>query len=112
MASGLSVQILSPVANQVLSSGIGEVPFRVQVTLDCGCPACVGGRWDPRRFRVEAVFFGGEVRWETELRHSGNVSEFEGEFPALGPGIYVVEVRAYDPESGMAGRARGGFRVR
>lgn len=112
MATGLSVQILSPGANQILSPGTEGGSFRVQVTLDCGCPACAGGRWDPRRFRVEAIFFVGELRYETEARHSGNVSEFEGELPALGPGLYVVEVRAYDPESGMAGRARGNFWVR
>ena len=103
MAERLSIQILS------LDSGVTtpskEILLKVQVTLDCGLPVCAGGRFDASRFRVTARFFHNDINiLEKYLNYTGNSGEFEGAIPLKGPGSYIVEVNAYDPETGLAGR--------
>ncbi|MDA8162705.1 MAG: hypothetical protein M0022_07370 [Desulfobacteraceae bacterium] len=103
MAERLSIQILSPYPGTIAS--LKDIILRVQVTLDCGLPACSGGRFDPGRFRVTATFFHNDENvMEIPLKYTGNVGEFVYGTHLMANGSYVVEVNAYDPETGLAGR--------
>jgi len=90
---------------EVLENGL-ILRIRAQIILNCGIPVCAGGRWDPRRFRVQYRCLERDgVVSEGRLSFSGNTSEFLGESMLDGFGRYHLEITAWDPETGMAGRA-------
>ncbi len=85
----------------------------VQITLSCGCPTCAGGRFDASRFHVSAsACLAKDGCREARLSYSGRASEFAGTIKLPGPkGRLTIEVRAYDPETGMAGRMSWPVRI-
>jgi hypothetical protein len=107
----LSICPVSPLPGEQveIETGAGAcqlLKIVVQITLSCGCPTCAGGRFDASRFRVDATvcLARGGCR-EARLSYSGRASEFAGTIEVPGPrGRLTIEVRAYDPETGMAGR--------
>ncbi len=122
MSQILVIQPLSPLPGETVSvhEGAGII-ITVQITLGCGCPTCAGGRWDASRFRVNARItpIGSMVNnndvpdpAETALAHNGSASEFSGRvmFPVRGK--CGVEIAAFDPETGAAGRCTFEFVVK
>lgn len=104
MAERLSIQILSPYPGFIAS--LKDISFRVQVALDCGLPACQGGRFDPCRFKVTATFFHNDKNiLEAPFKYTGNIGEFVCSARLIASGPYIVEVNVYDPETGLAGRS-------
>lgn len=103
MAQALSIQIIAPLSGSAVTSG--DVLAQVQVTLDCGLPACAGGRFDPERFKIMGLLFYDNIKIEDIImNYKRNTGLFEGRFGLKGPGGYVVQFDAYDPETGLAGR--------
>jgi len=111
----LAVQPISPQPGGVVTTVKGKaLEVSVQVTLSCGMPACAGGRWDPRRFRVRACLLPADAGAEncSILSYSGRVSEFAGRIACPGPGRYQLLIEASDPETGAAGRLNLEFSVK
>ena len=75
------------------------------VTLDCGSPACAGGRWDAGRFKVTGRLLDakGEIA-KLDFVFSGRPGEFSATLPNLAKGHYDLIIEALDPETGLAGR--------
>ncbi|UKL12997.1 hypothetical protein [Dissulfurimicrobium hydrothermale] len=103
MAQALFIQIISPLSGSVVTSG--EILAQAQVTLDCGLPACAGGRFNPERFKVAAALFRDDVRIsEATMTYKKDIGISECRFELMGVGDYTLQVEAYDPETGLAGR--------
>ena len=112
MSVQLCIQPVSPQPGQKVVPEKGEIELVVQVTLNCGMPACAGGRWDPRRFSVRAGLFSKDQPDEHfTLSFSGNAGEFSGYLKCRRPGLHLLLVEARDPETGAAGRMRLEFRI-
>lgn len=111
MAQALSIQIISPLSGEALISG--EVLLQAQVTLDCGLPACAGGRFNPERFKITAALFHDDNQVsDVVLDYKRNTRIFEGRLGSKDPGEYIIQVEAYDPETGLAGRNAVRFHVK
>ncbi len=81
------------------------VELKCQITLSCGCPTCAGGRFNALRFKVKATFYKDRKKvCDSKLNFSGQASEFHGIVPLVKPGSYVLEIEAYDRETGAFGR--------
>lgn len=103
MAQTLSIQIISPLSGETVTRGM--ILTHVQVTLDCGLPACAGGRFDPARFDVRAILSHKDIQLsDTILSYKRDTGLFEGKFGLREPGEYALRFEAYDPETGLAGR--------
>ncbi len=106
----LAIQILSPIEGERIKGS--KVSLRITITLSCGCPMGCKGRWDPKGFKVKARALKDNVEHAfSSLSHTDFAGEFKGNFANLTPGDYILEVDAFDPESGMAGRSWGNFRI-
>lgn len=100
----LCIQTLNIQRGQKIKIIDGTVEIKCQITLSCGCPTCAGGRFDASRFKVRAIFYMEKEKvCESKLSFTGNVSEFHGKVP-LKPGSYILEIEAYDRETGAFGR--------
>jgi hypothetical protein len=103
MAQALSIQIIAPLSGSAVTSD--DVLAQVQVALDCGLPACTGGRLDPERFQITASLFHDDIQVSDSIMdYKRNTGLFEGRFGLKGPGGYVIQFDVYDPETGLAGR--------
>jgi len=101
MAQALSIQIL----NTGVKRDGNNKEISLLVTMDCGCPACAGGRWKADRFKVKASIFDSEnLVAQINFRFSGRPGEFVATMPKLEKGRYDMIVEALDPETGLAGR--------
>ncbi len=100
MAQALSIQILEP-----YGLAGNKRKMSLLVTLDCGCPACGGGRCDASRFRIRASIFDSKERVaDLNFDYSGRPGEFTAVLPHLTKGEYDLFIEALVPESGFAGR--------
>ena len=108
--TSLSITPITPLPGARISKGksgasSASIDVAVQITLSCGCPTCAGGRFDASRFQVSAsIFAGPEAGEETRLSYTGRASEFAGTLSLPTSGRLKIHVKAYDPETGMAGR--------
>jgi hypothetical protein len=112
MNAGLCLQILSPAPGQSIPVG-SLLTVRIQVALACGCPTGAGGRYDYRRFQIRGSLgaTGGDPE-RFDLLPGRNAGEFQGQVETGSQGDYLLNFDAYDPESGMAGRAKTALQVR
>jgi hypothetical protein len=109
MTSNLCIQLLSPLSGQLIAAG-SEVAVQALVTLACGCPAGAGGRFDSRRFQLRGLLARGGTAADFALLPD-TTGMFAGQVQVGSVGVWQITVEAYDPESGMAGRARVDFKV-
>lgn len=103
MNAGLCIQILSPSPGQHVAAG-SDVDVQVLVALACGCPSGAGGRFDFRRFEVRGSLIGpdgADISLALAPRATGI---FAGRLTARPAGRWRINIEAYDPESGRAGR--------
>lgn len=101
---GYVVDVLAPPAHVKLPADTTEVVLRANVALMCGCPITPGGLWDADKLKVRAlVTHNGETKPPVELAYAGQTSQFKGQIPVFGGGLYDVTVYAHDPENGNTG---------
>ena len=109
---GFAVDVLSPPAHVRLSGGRENVEVRANVTMMCGCPIEPGGLWDADGYEVEMIVLrNGERVAGVPMSYAGQTSQFTGQVPVGGPGVYDVTVFAYDPRTGNTGLDRTTFIV-
>lgn len=109
---GYVVDVLAPPAHVKLPADTKDVPLRANVVLMCGCPITPGGLWDADTLTVKAlVTRNGEKEPPVDLAYAGETSQFEGDVPVTGPGVYDVTVYAHSPETGNTGLDRTTFIV-
>ncbi len=101
MVQALSIQIL----NSLRKNNSTNHTISLLVTMDCGCPACAGGRWKADRFKIRGSIFASEkIVEELTFEFSGRPGEFSAPVPKLEKGTYYLLIEAFDPETGLAGR--------
>jgi hypothetical protein len=109
---GYVVDVLAPPAHVKLPADMRGVDVRANVALMCGCPITPGGLWDADKIEVKAlVTRNGEKLPPVPLTYAGTASQFEGHIPVEAPGVYDVQVYAYDPANGNTGLDRTTFIV-
>jgi hypothetical protein len=109
---GYVVDVLAPPAHVKLPADMRGVDVRANVALMCGCPVQPGGLWDANKIEVKAlVTRNGEKLPPVPLTYAGTASQFEGYIPVDAPGVYDVQVYAYDPANGNTGLDRTTFIV-
>jgi hypothetical protein len=109
---GYVVDVLAPPAHMKLPADMRGVDVRANVALMCGCPITPGGLWDANKIEVKAlVTRNGETLPPVPLTYAGTASQFEGHIPVDAPGVYDVQVYAYDPANGNTGLDRTTFIV-
>ncbi|MFD0986595.1 hypothetical protein [Methyloligella solikamskensis] len=107
---GFVVDVLSPPAHVRIPAGTSSVPVEANVVMMCGCPIEPDGLWDADAYEVKALIrHDGEPAGEVALSYAGETSQFKGEVPVDGPGVYEVTVFAYDPANGNTGLDRTTF---
>lgn len=107
---GFVVDVLSPPAHVRIPAGKSSVPVSANVVLMCGCPIAPDGLWDADAYEVTALIRkDGAPAGEVTLGYAGETSQFKGEVPVEGPGVYEVTVFAYDPANGNTGLDRTTF---
>ncbi len=107
---GFVVDVLSPPAHVRIPAGKSSGPVSANVVLMCGCPIAPDGLWDADAYEVTAlVRKDGAPADEVTLGYAGETSQFKGEVPVDGPGVYEVTVFAYDPANGNTGLDRTTF---
>ncbi len=100
----LSIQPINFFSGSVKKNG-DHVVLKFQITLDCGCPTCAGGRFDPERFRVRLRLFKKDREiCQLNCSYTGQASQFLCRLPSVRPGKYHLEIDGFDPETGAAGR--------
>jgi hypothetical protein len=112
MSPSLSVQIISPLSGRLFAAG-SEVLVQALVTLGCGCPSGAGGRFDHRRFQIKGLLSASDHGEEMDfaLVPSASAGIFSGRLKVDKGGAWRIAIEVYDPESGMAGRAKVDFKV-
>lgn len=109
---GFSVDVLAPPAHVRLSGDRESVTVRANVTMMCGCPIEPGGLWDADGYDVEMIVVrNGERVDGIAMTYAGQTSQFAGDVPLDGSGVYDVTVYAYDPRTGNTGLDRTTFIV-
>lgn len=109
---GFAVDVLAPPAHVKLPAATGRVELRANVTMMCGCPITPNGIWDANRYEVKAIVRHDGTRiGRYDLAYAGKPSQFTGQVPVKGPGVYDVTVYAYDPANGNTGLDRTTFIV-
>jgi hypothetical protein len=110
MTSSLCIQIFSPFPGQQVAAG-SELVLQALVTLACGCPPGAGGRFDFRRFQLKGLLARPDGSNTDLALAPGSAGMFAGRVQVGSVGVWQITVEAYDPESGMAGRARVEFKA-
>lgn len=109
---GFAVDVLAPPAHVRLSGALEQVEVRANVAMMCGCPVEPGGLWDAEGYVVEMmVLRDGERVADVPMSYAGQTSQFAGQVPVDGSGVYDVTVYAYDPRTGNTGLDRTTFIV-
>lgn len=109
---GLVVDVLAPPAHTRIDRSSTGVRLRANVTMMCGCPITPGGTWLAEGTEVRArIRHDGEPAREVRLEYAGAASQFEGEVPLDGPGVYEATVFAYQRDNGNTGLDRVTFVV-
>ena len=92
-------------ANAVtLSKAASGIIIEAEVMLMCGCPIKPGFYWDPTDYEVVAIVRRGDDEvGRFPLHYAGAASEFETQIKAQLPGVYDIDVYAYDSASGNTG---------
>ena len=89
-----------------------DIPFRVNVTMMCGCPIGPGLAWPPENFQVTLLVKRPDGQQElVELTFDadapdGAPSQFIGSYTATAPGIYEGIVLAHEANFGNSGSDR------
>ncbi len=87
-----------------LSAAIEGVQIEAEVMLMCGCPIKPGFFWDPKDYEVVAIVYRGDDEFaRIPLGYAGAASDFAATFTSRLPGVYDINVYAYDDESGNTG---------
>ncbi len=109
---GLIVDIADPVAYQWVKRG-ETVRLRAGVTMLCGCALSESGPWRASDAEVEAhVAVNGAPAGPYKLQFDAVSASFGASIPAMAPGLYEIEVRAWMGPTNNAGVARTAFFVR
>ncbi|WP_017730137.1 hypothetical protein [Nafulsella turpanensis] len=108
---GFAVNVLAPQTHERLTAG-DSIAVVANVVMMCGCPLTEGGLWDASQYEVQAlVSKDGEEMASIPLQQKNKLSTFSGLLPAKEPGLYQVQVYAYDPKTGNTGLATTNFIV-
>lgn len=101
---GFAVSIVGPQAHQYLSKD-EPLEIEVNVVMNCGCTISPGGLWDGNQMEVEAriSFNGSLVQVLPMQQKEGIVNRFYGSVTPAEPGLYQVQVTAFDPRNGNTG---------
>ena len=101
---GFVVNVLQPPGQGVDARGCTELTIDAQVVMMCGCPVTPDGLWDAEQYEVGMLVSreGQEVD-DIAMHYAGKTSQFTGEVPVTGPGVYDISVYAYDPRTGNTG---------
>lgn len=93
---GFNIELLAPTEGVVKSV---SVPVRIKLTMVCGCPIEPDGLWNADEINVRVqVRREGELVSEHPMKYAGEVSHFEAELAALGPGNYTLRILASNPK--------------
>ncbi len=102
---GFVVDILTPQPAERLRLSAGRsVPLTVNVVMMCGCPIEPGGLWDAERYEVAGLVKRNGLSLESvPLVYAGKTSTFAGTLDLSDPGLYEVQVYAFDSGTGNTG---------
>jgi hypothetical protein len=96
-----------------LRGGKANIPLKVKITMQCGCPITPGGMWDANKIQVSVMLEDSAKAFPAvPLRYAGQPSTFAGELAVAAPGRYTIDVYAYDPSNGNTGLAKFPLTVR
>ncbi len=107
---GFVVDVVAPL-NHVKLPEPQTVRVEANITLGCGCPVTPGGLWDAADYELGAVVLrDGERLTELTMEPTGEDStRYAVDVEAEAPGVYEVQVYAYDPANGNTGLDRSTF---
>jgi hypothetical protein len=102
---GFAVDILKPqAAERVNLSEVRSLSITANVVMMCGCPVKRGGTWDADRYEVAGIVKHNSIQLETvPFVYADKTSTFRGTLELRKPGLYEVQVYAFDPQTGNAG---------
>jgi len=108
---GFVIDVLAP---QTHSSVDGNaVAIRANVVMMCGCPLTAGGLWDGSALDVGAIISRDGKPFKTvPLAMQQQPNTFAGQLSSLAPGVYRVQVYAYDPKTKNTGLDQTTFIVK
>jgi hypothetical protein len=111
---GFAITSLEPLPKLVeLRNGKASIPLKVKVTMQCGCPITPGGMWDANKFQISVMLEDSAKAYPAvPLSYAGQPSTFAGELAVAAPGVYTIDVYAYDPSNGNTGLAKFPLTVR
>lgn len=95
---GMVVDVLSPPAH-LKTKAEGGLNVEANVAKMCGCPLGEDTPWPVERYTVEARVYEatGKLLEVVSLSYAGELSQFAGNVPVPGPGVYEIIVTAFDP---------------
>jgi len=105
---GFAITPLEPLPKSVeLRGGKANIPLKVKITMQCGCPITPGGMWDANKFQIAVMLEDSAKAYPAvPLSYAGQPSTFAGELAVAAPGRYTIDVYAYDPSNGNTGLAK------
>jgi hypothetical protein len=111
---GLLVGVLAPPAHYLPDAAVAKekIVIRANVTMMCGCPINASGPWPSDDFEVVAHIEHGDAKTTWPLRFvpeevAGAPSQFASQpWDAPAPGIYNIDVVAYQKSTGNLGVGR------
>lgn len=106
---GFAVDVLNPRAAEtfVLEEPATTISVTANVVMMCGCPIKPGGTWDANAYEVGALIQrNGEPIGSVPLAATEKASTFKGPLDVKEPGVYEIQVYAYDPSTGNTGLDR------
>jgi len=96
-----------------LQGGKANIPLKVKITMQCGCPITPGGMWDANKIQISAMLEDSTKAYPAvPLSYAGQPSTFAGELAVAAPGRFTIDVYAYDPSNGNTGLAKFPLTVR
>jgi len=105
---GFAITPLEPLPKLVeLRGGKANIPLKVKITMQCGCPITPGGMWDANKFQISVMLEDSAKAYPAvPLSYAGQPSTFAGELAVAAPGRYTIDVYGYDPSNGNTGLAK------
>jgi hypothetical protein len=103
---GFILDILAPTTHEFiqLASLKGNLPFKVSLTMMCGCTISKGGIWDSEDIEVKAIVSKEGLRLtELPLAITKVNNIFEGNLKVTEKGNYELVIYAYDRKTGNTG---------
>ncbi|WP_346838106.1 hypothetical protein [Microbulbifer sp. SAOS-129_SWC] len=108
---GFVVDVLAPQTHSV--AGGDSVAIRANVVMMCGCAVTAGGLWNGSALDVAAIVRKDGKPFKTvPLKMQAQPNTFAGALTSLAPGVYQVQVYAYDPKSKNTGLDQTTFIVK